>query len=275
MQPKTIVAIVADEADLDRVLSCAEPLAERFGARLSVVHGDALPMPTASPMGFPDTGLLDAAMEGARERSEAMRKAVAARRGPVKAEWQSFLGFAGEASRQVAQAARAADLVIASQADPGSGRSMPVDALLFETGRPVLFVPYAGTVDPAFRKAVVAWNGSAEAARAAFDALPLLVAADSVSILCVDPRAGEGEAAEFAGTEIAEALSRHGAKVTVVNEPAAGLAPGEAIENHLVESAADLLVMGAYSHSWLRQFFFGGATKTLLASMPVATLMSR
>jgi nucleotide-binding universal stress UspA family protein len=275
MQPRTIVAVVGDLPDLERVLACAEPLAERFGARLIVAHGDALPMPTASPMGFPDTGVLDASLQVARERAEALHKAVAARRGAVKAEWQSFLGFAGESGRAVAHAARAADLVVVQQADPAGGNAVAADTLLFETGRPVLFVPYAGAVDARFRKAVVAWNGSAEAARAAFDALPFLVEADSVSILCVDPRAAAGEAPELAGADIAEALSRHGVKVTVVNEPSGGLSPGEVIENHLAESAADLLVMGAYSQSWLKQFFFGGATKTLLSSMPVATLMSR
>lgn len=275
MQPKTIVAIINGETDVERVLACAEPLAERFGAHLIALHGDVLPMPAASPMGFPDTGLLDATMEAARDRAERLRVAISGRTSTAKAEWQAFLGFGGEVGRQIADAARAADLVVVQQTDPAVDSAVAADALLFETGRPVLFVPYAGKVDPRFEKAVLAWNGSAEAARAAFDALPFLVAAQSVSILCVDPRSADGEAAEFAGTNIAEALSRHGVKVTVVNEPSAGLSPGVTIENHLADTGADLLVMGAYSQSWLKQFFFGGATKSLLASMPVATLMSR
>jgi nucleotide-binding universal stress UspA family protein len=276
MQPRTIMAVIGEQAELARVLGCAEALAERFDAHLLAVHAGVLPMPAASPMGFPDTGVLDVAITSERERVEALRTAVAARRASVKAEFHSFLGFSGEAQRLVARAARAADLIVVQQSDPDSAApSVGGDTLLFEAGRPVLFVPYAGSVNTSFSRAVVAWNGTAEAARAAFDALPFLVAADSVSILTVDPRAGDGEAAEFSGSDIAEALSRHGAKVTVVNEPGGGLAPGEAIENHLAETGADLLVMGAYSQSWLKQFFFGGATRTLLASMPVATLMSR
>ena len=276
MQPRTIMAVVNEQADMDRVLACAEPLAERFSAHLLAIHAGALPMPAASPMGFPDTGIIQASIEASRDRAELLRAAIESRRAAVKAEWQSFIGFASEAERFVARAARASDLVVTQQANPDANSpAVGAEELLFETGRPVLFVPYAGKVDPRFRKAVLAWNGTAEAARAAFDAMHFLVEADSVSILCVDPRASEGEAAEYTGTDIAEALSRHGAKVSIFNEPSAGLRPGEAIENHLAQTGADLLVMGAFSQSWLRQFFFGGATRILLRSMPVATLMSR
>ncbi len=282
MQPKTILAVVNNEAELDRVLARAGALADAFGAYLIVAHGGAVPLPAASPMGFPDTGLIEASIEGAREQADNLKAAVdrSADRSGRAVEWRSFLGFTGDAQRQLAGLARATDLIVVQQADPeGPVQAAGGDTLLFETGRPILFVPYtgpyAGIANGTFRRAVVAWNGTAEAARAAFDALPLLAGAESVSILCVDPQAGAGEAPEFAAAEIAEALARHGIKVTVVNEPSGGVPPGTVIENYLAETSADLLVMGAYSQSWLKQVFFGGATKTLLSSMPVATLMSR
>ena len=79
----------------------------------------------------------------------------------------------------------------------------------------------------------------------------------------------------MSGADIAESLSRHGAKVTLSSQHSGGLPAGASIENALAESRADLLVMGAFSQPWLKQFFFGGATRTLLESMPTATLMSR
>jgi nucleotide-binding universal stress UspA family protein len=154
--------------------------------------------------------------------------------------------------------------------------SMPnVETLLFESGRPVLFVPYAVSVNSEFRKVLVAWNGTQQAARATFDALPFIVAAQETEILSLDRRDTGHEDGAMAGVDIAAALSRHGAKVTFASETRGDLSTGEAIENHIAESGADLLVMGAYSQSWLKEFFFGGATRTLLKSMPVATLMSR
>ena len=79
----------------------------------------------------------------------------------------------------------------------------------------------------------------------------------------------------MAGVDIAAALARHGANVTFASQASGGVGAGEAIENRIAETGAELLVMGAYSQSWLKEFFFGGATRTLLESMPVATLMSR
>ncbi len=276
MQPKTILAIVNGQTDMERVLAVAAPLSRRFGAQLGAIHAEALPMPTASPMGFPDTGMLEASITVARDNSRQLKAAFDASPYASTVSWKNAEGFSGDSTRSVARAARAADLVVVQQADPDGAVPFPSgETLVFETGRPVLFVPFSGTVDTRFRKAVVAWNGSAEAARAAFDALPFLVEADAVSILCVDPRSEPGDPDELAGADIAEALRRHGVKATVVTEVSAGLSAGATIENHLAGSGADLLVMGAYSQSWLKEFFFGGATRTLLSSMPVATLMSR
>ena len=80
---------------------------------------------------------------------------------------------------------------------------------------------------------------------------------------------------EIAGADIAAALARHGARVTVTSERSGGIDVTSVIENHVAETGADLLVMGAYGHSRLREFLFGGVTRTVLQSMPVATFMAR
>lgn len=279
MEPKTILAVLHAEDDMARVLETALPLCARFGAHLIGFHGESLPLPQATPMGFPDVELVQAGAEAARERSDTLKKAFEERirRDGASAEWHATEGYSGNTALLAVRASRTADMIIVQQADPDASYSSGPnsEALLFESGRPVMFVPYAGKIDTRFRKVLVAWNGTQEAARAAFDALPFIVQADSVEVLCVDPRSSATEDAAVSGADIAQALSRHGAKVTLTTEVSAGLAPGEIIENRIAETGADLLVMGAFSQPWLKQFFFGGATRTLLRSMPAATLMSR
>ena len=114
-----------------------------------------------------------------------------------------------------------------------------------------------------------------ESARAVFDALPLLTAAESVEVLTVDPVENAEQSKAIAGAEIAAALTRHGAKVSANTEISDGLPAAAIIQNRLADTGADLLVMGAYSRSRLREYLFGGVTRTMLQSMPNLTLMSR
>ena len=118
---------------------------------------------------------------------------------------------------------------------------------------------------------LVAWNGTAEAARAAFDALPFIMEADETSVVTIDA----GEDPERTGSRLAAALARHGAHVSVAELSSNGRAIADVLADHVDLSGADLLVMGAYSHSWLRELLFGGVTRSVLRSMPVATFMSR
>ena len=276
MNPKTIFAVAHQPGDLARVLDVAVPLAQRFSAHLVGFHAEVVAMPQASPLGMPDVEFVRVSAEAA-ERNTAELKAAfeqrAARDG-FSADWQTTDNFGGAGVRLAARAARACDLIVAQQSD--SGTEYPnAETLLYESGRPVLLVPHSVPVNPAFPRVVVAWNGTREAARAAFDAIPFIVGAESVTVLCVDAASNDKEDGEVSGVDLVAALSRHGGNVTLVNETSAGIGVGETIENHLADNGADLLVMGAYSQSWLKEFFFGGATKTLMESLPTATLMSR
>ncbi|HWK14569.1 MAG TPA: universal stress protein [Rhizobiaceae bacterium] len=279
MDYKTILAVLHGEKDSDRVLDAALPLAQRFSAHLIGVHAEALPVPLATPLGFPDVEFIQSSADDADKRAAAMKahfEARASREGQ-SVEWRSMQSLTGDSALSALQVAHAADLVVVQQSDPEEtyARSPDNEALLFESGRPVLFVPYAMAVDTAFERILVAWNGTPEAARAAFDALPFIVKAKSTEILCVDPRTDASQDGVVSGADIAEALARHGARVTLSPVESAGVDAGNVIENHVAENGVGLLVMGAFSQSWLRQFFFGSATRTLLRSMPVATLMSR
>ncbi len=279
MTYKTILAILQGKADSGRVLDCAVPLAARFSAHLIGFHAEPTAMPYVTPMGFPDTEFLIANEEANEQRVGEIRALFEARAGRegVSHGWHSTRSISGDSAVSALSVARASDLIIVQQADPEADQSVlgDVETLLFESGRPVLLVPYAISVNCAFRKVLVAWNGSQQAARATFDALPFIRAAEETEVLSLDASDNADQDAAVAGADIAAALARHGAKVTFASGFSAGIGAGEAIENRIADTSSELLVMGAYSQSRLKEFFFGGATRTLLQSMPVATLMSR
>lgn len=141
---------------------------------------------------------------------------------------------------------------------------------LFESGRPVIAVPPDHGAF-AMRWVIVAWDGSAQAARAANEALPFLRAAEVVQIVSV---AGTEELLDTVpGAEFAPHLARHGVNVTVVDVPVVDDV-AETLRNQARMLKADMLVMGAYGHSRVREFFFGGATRSLLRSSPVPLFLA-
>jgi nucleotide-binding universal stress UspA family protein len=278
MSIKTLAAVVYSETDARRTFASAFELASRNAAHLIGLHGEYAPVPSVGPLGTPDPGFIQAEIDIARQRSEKLGEMFkeTARRESASAEWRSVSGYAPQGGT-VTRIARACDLIMVQQHDPddASPRNPGIETLLFECGRPVLVIPYAVNANMAFRRVLLAWNGTEQAARATFDALPFIRASEATEILCIDPRDTDEKDFAVSGADIAEALARHGAHVTLSGQHGGGVAAGEVIENALAENRADLLVMGAFSQSWLKQFFFGGATRTLLESMPTATLMSR
>jgi nucleotide-binding universal stress UspA family protein len=276
---KTILAILQDKDDSERVLACALPLVAEYEAHLIGIHAEAIPVPHATPMGMPDTTFMEAGSEMAKQRAAAIKQVFdrQCRTAGITGEWRSFESFSGDSAVSALESARCADLVIVQQRNPDAPTLVAdLEALLFHGGRPVLFVPYAGKCVPPFGKAIVAWNGSPESARAAFDAVPLLKAASQVNVLTVDAQSTSTQDAITSGAEIAAALARHGIKLELDNQATGGgLAPADAIQNMVADMGADLLVSGAYSQSRLKAFFFGGVTRSLLNSMTCATFMSR
>lgn len=275
MTYKTILAIIQGENDIDRMLDTALPLAARLNGHLIAVHAEPLPVPYTTAIGFPDAEFMQATSEVNTKRAASLEAKFKTRISTtaISAEWHSMESFSGDSAMSALAFGRTSDLILAPQTDPSdnSAEVANIDALLFDTGRPALVVPYTGNATTDFHKVLIAWNGTKEAARAAFDALPFILEARQTDILTID----EDESAESGGDALAAALTRHGANVSVVKQSSAGIDVSSVIENHVSESGADLLVMGAFSHSRLREFLFGGVTREVLKSMPIATFMSR
>ncbi|ESZ06672.1 universal stress protein [Mesorhizobium sp. M1060] len=277
MRFKTIVAILQNEQDAERVLNCAIPLADRFESHLIGIHAEALPVPYTSATGFPDTEFLQVSADMNRERAEKLQALFVGRieNSGLSFEWRSLESFSGDSALTGISSVRAADLIIAAQRETGGDTSADVDTLVYDAGRPVLVVPHEGPLVTTFKHVLLAWNGSKEAARAAFDALPFIIEAEKTDILVIDPPDTLDDNPEAAGAEIAAALSRHGATVSVSVQKSGNASVDDVIQTRIAETGADLLVLGAYSHSWLRQLLFGGVTRTVLRSVPVAAFLSR
>ncbi|HEY7551241.1 MAG TPA: universal stress protein [Hyphomicrobiaceae bacterium] len=170
--------------------------------------------------------------------------------------------------------ARVRDLAIFPIAAADQERRALAEALMFESGRPVLLLPESGTrqLAASFGSAAVAWDHSRPAARAVADALPLLQTAKQVHVVTV---VGEKRLHRpDSGVELCKHLARHGLEVTFDRLEAKGRAIGDALEAHALDRNVDLLVMGAYGHSKLREFVLGGATRSVLARPFAWTLVS-
>ena len=273
---KTIVAILQNEQDAGRVLDCAIPLAAGFGGHLVGVHAEAMPIPYTSATGFPDTEFLQVSAEMNEERAEKLQALFLKRMegSGLPFEWRSLETFSGDSALSGIATVRAADLVVAAQSEAGGDASADVGTLVYDAGRPVLVVPHAGPVVTSYKTVLLAWNGTREAARAAFDALPFILAAEKTEVFVVDP-SGDGDGDGTAGGEIAASLARHGANISVSVRKADGGSIEDVIQARLTDTGADLLVLGAYSHSWLRRLLFGGVTQSVLRSGTVAAFLSR
>jgi len=146
-----------------------------------------------------------------------------------------------------------------------------IEAVLTDSGRPLLIVPQ-GHEAFAGDRIMVAWDGSAKAARALNDALPFLRAASRVELVSV---AGEKDLTHTVpGAEIAPHLARHGIQVNVLSLPVQNGDVAETLRNHAHLTRTDIIVMGAYVHSRLRQMMLGGTTQSLLKNCPVPLFLS-
>ncbi len=212
-------------------------------------------------------------VDEAQAAADALRKNAERRaeQAGIPFEWRLEEGSADDI---VPIQARYADLTIANQIDPDSVNSSRKRGLaiqlVMDSGRPMLVVPYAGTFAAPGKRILVAWNGSREAARAVHDAMPFLRRADLVSLFSINPRQTD----HIAGFDISNQIARHGVKVEAVRTVSGDVSVGDLLLSEAADLDADMIVMGAYGHSRLREFILGGASQHILNCMTVPVFMS-
>ncbi|MDB5546267.1 MAG: UspA domain protein [Hyphomicrobiales bacterium] len=206
----------------------------------------------------------------AKERSVALRADAEA--AGVLCSAASLHTEYGEVMAEATRQSRVNDLTIVdtSSAALGAARSL-AETVLFEGGRPILVVP-PGCETFSCRRVIVAWDGGAMASRAVASALPLLRAAEEVEVLSI---AGEKDLSKTVpGADLAAHLAHHNIKVSLKDLNANGRAVADVLRDQASMLDADLVVMGAYKHSRLRQWVLGGVTYSMLAETPTPLLMS-
>lgn len=286
MTIKTIL-VPLDGSDSSRAaLQTGIAMARDCEAHLNVVHvranpKDAVPLLGEGMSGAVIEDIIAAAEKEAVERARKSREifdeicssqGIAWVDGPSgvggpTATWIEEIGREDEA---VALRGRLADMIVVSRPtdDTAVSATMTLNAAMVETGRGVLVVPPGGS--SSFGKRVaISWNGSAEAARAVAAAMPLIEGAEKVLILTIDGDSASPNAA----TQLNDYLAWHGVSAEIETTPVSESQVGATVLKRCGDWNADLLVMGAYTHSRLRQLIMGGVTRHVLAEATLPVVM--
>jgi nucleotide-binding universal stress UspA family protein len=280
MTYRTILAHFGDARRFDGVLAPAIALARRFEAHLKglAVLPPLIVEPSLTP-GAAGGVVIDSHRKAFAEDCQLMKQRfeTAVRDSGVIGEWVMDDADPWPVRRKVLEHARVADLVIAAQAEveefPLAAMRDGPEELVLGAGRPVLILPKSGNHAELGRRVVVAWNGRREAARAAFDALPLLARAEAVRVLWITPDDRGGQSA-IPGADLAAALARHKVRSEAAETVRLEAGVGETLLKAVRDARADLLVMGCFGHSRFRELVLGGATRHVLRETAVPVLMS-
>lgn len=287
MTIKSIFVPLTDAQNAGATLGAAFRLAKDFDAHVDVLHIRA--DPTEAIADFVgesvSASLVDEVMSAAEARATTLaaktRKAfedtvrsvgisLEGKGGKAKGASCAYQEAVGESTLRIEQGGRCADLTImrrpAKSTDVGA-RAMAESALL-GSGRPVLLVPPRPA--PSFGKSVaIAWNGSEQAARAVVAALPFMAKAATVTVIAAAENGDEQESLD----SMVRYLSRHGI-VAQARRIKAGSDTGKAVLSAATRAKADLLVMGAFTHSRVRQIVFGGVTSHVMLSSRIPVLLA-
>jgi nucleotide-binding universal stress UspA family protein len=202
------------------------------------------------------------------------RFATASSHAGVSAEPLTLGVSFASAGDQFGRIARYFDLSVVGQAEPETSAIAEkiVEAALFDSGRPVIVVPYIQKAPLKLDRVMVCWDGSRAAARAIADAMPFLERAGRVEVVIIANERGKQD--EIEGADMGQHLARHGLKVEVNRVNYGNVDVADALLSHAADFDADFIVMGGYGHSRLREFVLGGATHSILHSMTAPVLMS-
>jgi nucleotide-binding universal stress UspA family protein len=269
-----VVNLSVDDRDVAGPFALS--VAEAFGAHIAGVAFSYDPIIPPTVMG----GIPAAYIDQQRADNDKAANDVlarfdeAARRAGVSFESRAIGASVAGAAERFGAIARRFDLSVAGQAEPGkiAPEELIIEGALFSSGRPIVVVPYIHKDALELERVMVCWDASPSAARAIADAMPLLKRAKSIDVVIVASERVKSD--EIPGADIAQHLARHDLKVDVKRIVSTDTDVANTILSHAADTSADLIVMGGYGHSRLREFVLGGATRGILSSMTVPTLLS-
>jgi len=281
---KILVPLAGRQMD-GEVLATALSIARDFEAQLVALFArpdptEALPYLGDGVSGQVIEDLMHAAREGANEASSRICAAlataaaeagipVAERGGDAQLPSVRFIDVTGRRDEVVAKHSRLSDLIVFGESATGVAGGTALEAAMMTSDRPVLIAPKKAW-SPVGGSVCIGWDDSPEASSAVIAALPFLEKARNVTILCV----GSKELDPGPGSTLADYLALHGVVADVHLVDAGSRAVGEVLLEHAEQAKADLLVMGGYGHSRLREFLIGGVTQHVRAHATIPVLMA-
>jgi nucleotide-binding universal stress UspA family protein len=271
-----IVKLEQDKAH-DQALDYAISMAEAFDAHLAgVAFGDLSSIPDYAMPGVPASIFNEMLAESEKAgRATIARFEAAAKRSMLPAEGHLITRSDFGPVEAFATKARNYDLSILRQSEDGEiNNDLLIEAALFNTGRPAIVVPYIQKAGLKLDRVVCCWDGGTAATRAINDALPLLTKAKVVEVLIFANEKGRRRQREIPGMDIANHLARHKIKIELRTVPAGGIDIADSILSYVADNSTDLIVMGGYGHSRLREFVLGGVTRGILTTMTIPVFMS-
>ncbi|MGI9436045.1 MAG: universal stress protein [Geminicoccaceae bacterium] len=278
MAYKDLLVHVDDSNACKARIDTAIELASRFDAHLTALYlVPEIILPVAAE-GYMGADVYTDIEQHERERGEAVldRFRQAADAKDVEYDTRIDRGTIAEFADRLEVHSRYADLLIIGQPDQSAREPTapePGDVAL-SAAAPVLVIPFIGLREGFGKRPMIAWNASREAARAVKNAMPFLERADAVDVVTFRPREGRDAHGELPGADIALHLARHGVEVDVQRLDGNDIDVGNALLSHAADRDSDLLVMGCYGHSRVREWVLGGATRTILRSMTLPVVMA-
>lgn len=276
---KTILTVITQPGQT-RQLEAAIALARREDAHLEVFALGVDHTQTGYYYAGASAYVFQEAIDRALAAAEALETEIRAQLAPEDIRWSvdSAVAQMGGVSTLIAMRARFADLVVLEKpygAEAARDGESVVEAALFEGGAPVLVLPRDSKgVEALGKRVLVAWNQSEEALHAVHRAMPVLKAAEAVEIAVVDPSPHSPEGSDPGG-KLCQMLTRHGVRANIAVLAKTLPTVSEVLNRRAVETGADLIVMGAYSKSRLREAIMGGATRHMLERATLPVLMAR
>lgn len=268
------VGAAQDDSETDRAVAISSAL----GAHLRILVAGIAPPPPASPYGVVSNDIWASEIREGQADAQARAAVISERlcaRG-ISFEVEPQYIDRGTVASLAARFARYADLTfVTPQAkDFEQMQTWVMNGALFESGRPILLLPGRETKFPEARRVMIAWDASVEASKAVREAIGLMKAAEEVHAVLIDPVPSfEGHGPE-PGADLAAYLGRHGIRATVHRLPREGKETGQMLNQCCGDFGSDLIVMGGFGHSRLRQRIFGGTTTDMLRTAAVPVLMA-
>jgi nucleotide-binding universal stress UspA family protein len=272
---KDVVVNLAGRGPQDFAADYAISLGAVFGAHIvGIAFIDDPVIPDGALGGIP-VDMIEMQREENRKTAEtaAARFETGAKTAGISAETRILEASVGGGASLFGAIARRFDLAIVGQAqrEHGASEEVMIEAALFESGRPLVVVPYIQRQGLKLDRVIVCWDGGRTAARAIADAMPFLERAKAVDVVIV---AEERKQDEITGAKLVQHLARHGIAASARRTSKGDISIENVILSYAADSGADFLVMGGYGHSRLREFILGGATRGILSSMTLPVLMS-